>query len=1047
MSTSMAERPTLSRPLSEISVNESRRRVSSTASNRSSMQFGKSRPTSEAKDEASSGQPSSASKRASTGMAPPLQTITLNLVEYARTQHTTPSSPSLAQTATPSLDNNFPPLTSTHSNADSAPLLPSHTTRAEPPELPKRSDSDRRASTSSTGSKGKQRADGGDKGVAEASGSGVSSFLQARRASLRPSSLSISYADVAKPVASPPPTTADAPQSSAASAFSSVDSLPSKSSATISRPAPKSKPSWLRRASGTAVLRTKSKTPPPREDGSFPASASMPPTLPPRRGLETMAEVPTSQSLPEDRMAPPPFPQRKTSYANVAAAGSSRSKLGNGQGRPAFSPSSSSPGIAQAPPPLPSRENVGNIRGRIAAWTAAAQSSGSFNRSESSNSLASQASMQQRFPASAQRVLGHAGSAVSKGWAGLRARGVGGSVSSMSALGQSSKRGPSSSSSFEPSSSWSAGLAGKSRDRHQSGNYDSGPGSTAGPSDGPAFEEGSMRRKATGSGGKVFGRDVGDSGKEWGVTELDGEYTEYERRRRRCLPAVVIRSVEYLAIWGPKEEGIFRISGRSSHIARLRKEFDSGADIDLTRCHPGDLDPHAVASLFKSYLRELPSPLLTHQLSSRFDAYIRNKPSNARRRSTISSLKAENGSANHEDGLKNLLSQLPQAHWFLLSDIVRLLDLIPRHSATNRMTQNALMLSLGPSLNIPGGILNELIEKRQTLFTDPPPPTTLETTADLINFGDVAIPPVSSPLETVHRSETPVSAATDDGHSMNTAASGSGKSKRASRLPTKPSLTKLFGSSMNVIPRQNSHDTISSIVTAEPPRVDLPLTDSTPLPTFEHDKSSNATTPKDDIAILADRNTQPITPLSSGVETLQEVQYPTGTVEERSRAFSTPIADRFQGTSSPFPPLRGPRSSNGSLSGRSVSTTVSDGNSLGVRGDSPNSKSTNPATVIRRGQPVFFQSAGPGKPLSHSRSTSLSASPLLSSPNLGSTPVAAGKRVSGASIASSAVGQKRKDEGETARNVSEGSLEDGRAKRLSAGPGTLGSATQIELGA
>jgi hypothetical protein len=29
-------------------------------------------------------------------------------------------------------------------------------------------------------------------------------------------------------------------------------------------------------------------------------------------------------------------------------------------------------------------------------------------------------------------------------------------------------------------------------------------------------------------------------------------------------------------IWGPKEEGIFRISGRSSHIARLRREFDAG---------------------------------------------------------------------------------------------------------------------------------------------------------------------------------------------------------------------------------------------------------------------------------------------------------------------------------------------------------------------------------------------------------------------------------------------------------------------------------------
>jgi hypothetical protein len=47
-----------------------------------------------------------------------------------------------------------------------------------------------------------------------------------------------------------------------------------------------------------------------------------------------------------------------------------------------------------------------------------------------------------------------------------------------------------------------------------------------------------------------------------------------------------------------------RISGRASHVARLRAEFDTGADYDLRECPPGDLDPHAVSSIFKAYLRE-----------------------------------------------------------------------------------------------------------------------------------------------------------------------------------------------------------------------------------------------------------------------------------------------------------------------------------------------------------------------------------------------------------------------------------------------------------
>jgi len=32
--------------------------------------------------------------------------------------------------------------------------------------------------------------------------------------------------------------------------------------------------------------------------------------------------------------------------------------------------------------------------------------------------------------------------------------------------------------------------------------------------------------------------------------------------------------------------------------------FLIGADYDMSECSPGELDPHAVASVFKAYLRE-----------------------------------------------------------------------------------------------------------------------------------------------------------------------------------------------------------------------------------------------------------------------------------------------------------------------------------------------------------------------------------------------------------------------------------------------------------
>ncbi|XP_035381974.1 rho GTPase-activating protein 33 isoform X2 [Electrophorus electricus] len=64
-------------------------------------------------------------------------------------------------------------------------------------------------------------------------------------------------------------------------------------------------------------------------------------------------------------------------------------------------------------------------------------------------------------------------------------------------------------------------------------------------------------------------------------------------------------------------DGIYRHSGVSSNIQKLRHEFDSENIPDLTK----DVymqDIHCVGSLCKLYFRELPNPLLTYQLYDKF---------------------------------------------------------------------------------------------------------------------------------------------------------------------------------------------------------------------------------------------------------------------------------------------------------------------------------------------------------------------------------------------------------------------------------------------
>jgi RalA-binding protein 1 len=79
------------------------------------------------------------------------------------------------------------------------------------------------------------------------------------------------------------------------------------------------------------------------------------------------------------------------------------------------------------------------------------------------------------------------------------------------------------------------------------------------------------------------------------------------------LPAVVYRSLEYLrAKKASQEEGIFRLSGSNIVIKALRDRFNNEGDIKLLGGEYYDV--HAVASLLKLYLRELPASILTREL-------------------------------------------------------------------------------------------------------------------------------------------------------------------------------------------------------------------------------------------------------------------------------------------------------------------------------------------------------------------------------------------------------------------------------------------------
>ncbi|XP_031432722.1 rho GTPase-activating protein 33 isoform X3 [Clupea harengus] len=82
------------------------------------------------------------------------------------------------------------------------------------------------------------------------------------------------------------------------------------------------------------------------------------------------------------------------------------------------------------------------------------------------------------------------------------------------------------------------------------------------------------------------------------------------------VPQVLKSCSEFLEKHGVVD-GIYRHSGVSSNIQKLRHEFDSENVPDLTKeLYMQDI--HCVGSLCKLYFRELPNPLLTYQLYEKF---------------------------------------------------------------------------------------------------------------------------------------------------------------------------------------------------------------------------------------------------------------------------------------------------------------------------------------------------------------------------------------------------------------------------------------------
>ncbi|KAI9053261.1 hypothetical protein LZ554_002228 [Drepanopeziza brunnea f. sp. 'monogermtubi'] len=193
------------------------------------------------------------------------------------------------------------------------------------------------------------------------------------------------------------------------------------------------------------------------------------------------------------------------------------------------------------------------------------------------------------------------------------------------------------------------------------------------------------------------------------------------------LPAVVYRCIEYLdAKNAAGEEGIFRLSGSNVLIKQLRERFNVEGDVNLV-AEDQYYDIHAIASLLKLYLRELPNTILTRELHLDFVGV------------TELRVVKEKISA-----LRGLVHRLPRANNALLRYLASFLINIINNADINKMTVRNVGIVFSPTLNIPAPVFALFLQQYDGIFgeeaDDRDGPVELKVTATLPPYDQQPIP-------------------------------------------------------------------------------------------------------------------------------------------------------------------------------------------------------------------------------------------------------------------------------------------------------------------
>ncbi|XP_051036345.1 rho GTPase-activating protein 44 isoform X4 [Phodopus roborovskii] len=128
---------------------------------------------------------------------------------------------------------------------------------------------------------------------------------------------------------------------------------------------------------------------------------------------------------------------------------------------------------------------------------------------------------------------------------------------------------------------------------------------------------------------------------------------------------------------GMQEEGLFRVAPSASKLKKLKAALDCCV-VDVQEY---SADPHAIAGALKSYLRELPEPLMTFEL---YEEWIQ-----------ASNIQDQD---KRLQALWNACEKLPKANHNNIRYLIKFLSKLSEYQDVNKMTPSNMAIVLGPNL-------------------------------------------------------------------------------------------------------------------------------------------------------------------------------------------------------------------------------------------------------------------------------------------------------------------------------------------------------------